>query len=247
MYASSSVTGLVVDCGFSSSQVLPIFEGYPIIQAFQSSPAGGALLHKYLADIVGSQSVVPSFDILEDIVTRAMFLPYGELAQEIERETEQVNAKTYSIRPETSPRAITIAFRDRIAPAQVLFGTLESDSPNIAASLLKALQKSDIDLRSKLASNIIVSGGIAMLPGFIQRFYEEIIKLLDSDEFASLKPLSANFRIVETPFPRNLLSWIGGSILGCLSSAERFAESQEDYKNKGVTDPFGTQYLLPSS
>jgi hypothetical protein len=47
MYASSAVTGLVVDVGFASTQILPIFEGYPIIKASQSTPAAAALLHQH--------------------------------------------------------------------------------------------------------------------------------------------------------------------------------------------------------
>lgn len=83
-----------------------------------------------------------------------------------------------------------------------------------------------------------------MLPGFIQRLKEETLKLLDQADFASLRPLKDVFSITETPFPRNLLSWIGGSILGCLSSAERFAVTLQDYKDNRAVDPFGTQYLF---
>lgn len=143
MYASSAVTGLVVDVGFASTQILPIYEGYPIIKAFQSTPAAAALLHKRMSSVVQAQGLTATFEVLEDIVvtlrqTRTMFLPYGELARTLQT-TEQ--ERTYSIKPETCPRHLTITFSDRISPAQELFGSLESDEPNIAQSLLRALQK----------------------------------------------------------------------------------------------------------
>lgn len=146
MYASSSVTGLVIDCGYSSTQILPIFEGYPLIKAFQTTPAAGALLHQQFFSVIEGQGVQPNFVNLEDLVvqckqTRTMFLPHGQLTAEIEAAGEDAESKTYAVRPEGCSREVTITFADRIAPANLLFGSLQNDEPNISASLLTALMK----------------------------------------------------------------------------------------------------------
>ena len=89
----------------------------------------------------------------------------------------------------------------------------------------------------------MVSGGCSMIPGFIERLEEEILELLAEPEFERLKSLEQFVGVKESFFPRNLLTWIGASIASTLPGLERYAITAEGYKEKGVNDILGNNYL----
>jgi actin-related protein 10 len=79
-------------------------------------------------------------------------------------------------------------------------------------------RKVPTDLRKTLASSILVTGGTAMLPGFIPRLYTEIIRTLSTypvskhavktkralplyDKYSSLRPLLPYLAIINDPNP----------------------------------------------
>ncbi|KAG8930195.1 hypothetical protein FRC01_003164 [Tulasnella sp. 417] len=64
--------------------------------------------------------------------------------------------------------------------AEVLFEGGDIDERSVAELILDSLLKVPVDLRKTLASSILVVGGTAMLPGFIQRLHTELIKTLES-------------------------------------------------------------------
>ncbi|TFY71081.1 hypothetical protein EVG20_g1922 [Dentipellis fragilis] len=60
--------------------------------------------------------------------------------------------------------------------AEVLFEGGDVDEGSVAETVLDALLKVPVDLRKTLASSILVTGGTAMLPGFIPRLRAELIR-----------------------------------------------------------------------
>ncbi|KAF5372771.1 hypothetical protein D9615_010125 [Tricholomella constricta] len=104
--------------------------------------------------------------------------------------------------------------------AEVLFEGGDVDESSIAEVILDSLLKVPVDLRKTLASSILVSGGTAMLPGFIPRLHAEILRALSPppalsrqpmrsdrslppqfDQYASLRPLLPYFAILNNPSP----------------------------------------------
>ncbi|KAA1477183.1 actin-like ATPase domain-containing protein [Dentipellis sp. KUC8613] len=62
--------------------------------------------------------------------------------------------------------------------AEVLFEGGDVDEGSVAETVLDALLKVPVDLRKTLASSILVTGGTAMLPGFIPRLRAELIRAI---------------------------------------------------------------------
>ncbi|KAG6891366.1 hypothetical protein C0992_008077 [Termitomyces sp. T32_za158] len=104
--------------------------------------------------------------------------------------------------------------------AEVLFEGGDVDEASVAEVILDSLLKVPLDLRKAIASSILVSGGTAMLPGFIPRLHAEIIRSLSPpsgssrqptrfdrpsppqyDRYASLRPLIPYFAILNNPSP----------------------------------------------
>lgn len=63
--------------------------------------------------------------------------------------------------------------------AELFFEDGDIDESSLAELILDSLLKAPMDLRKELASAILVSGGTAMLPGFIARLHVEILRLLE--------------------------------------------------------------------
>ncbi|KAF8071805.1 fungal-specific actin related protein [Lyophyllum atratum] len=104
--------------------------------------------------------------------------------------------------------------------AEVLFEGGDVDESSVAEVILDSLLKVPVDLRKTLASSILLSGGTAMLPGFIPRLHAELIRALSPptassrqptrpdrplppqyDRYSSLRPLLPYFAILNNPAP----------------------------------------------
>ncbi|PPQ64597.1 hypothetical protein CVT26_001995 [Gymnopilus dilepis] len=104
--------------------------------------------------------------------------------------------------------------------AEVLFEGGDVDESSLAETILDALLKVPRDLRKTLVSSILVSGGTAMLPGFIPRLQAEIVLALNPpttssrhlgrrgmavpppyDKYGSLRPLLPHIAILNNPSP----------------------------------------------
>lgn len=82
-----------------------------------------------------------------------------------------------------------------------------------------------------------------MIPGFLPRFDEELMNFIDT-QFAEMQALRKFFHFTQTIYPRNLLTWIGGSVVGQLHAMERFGLSREDYLESGSSDRLGLDYFF---
>ncbi|KAJ7261803.1 fungal-specific actin related protein [Mycena haematopus] len=106
---------------------------------------------------------------------------------------------------------------------EVLFEGGDVDESSVAEVILDALLKVPVDLRKTLASSILVVGGTSMLPGFIPRLQQELVRAVGPpptpsrpstrpdrpdrpplppyDPYASLRPLLPYFAILNNPTP----------------------------------------------
>lgn len=66
-----------------------------------------------------------------------------------------------------------------------------------------------MDLRLKLAENIVLMGGTVMAKGFIARLKEELLEKLKSPKYKHLKITKFKFHIA--PAYGNYIAWLGGT------------------------------------
>ncbi len=83
--------------------------------------------------------------------------------------------------------------------------------------------KCDIDIRQYLYWNVVLSGGSTMYPGIAGRMQKEL---------TNLAPNSMKIKIIAHP-ERKYSVWIGGSILGSLSTFEQMQISKQEYDEAG--------------
>ncbi|KAJ7285155.1 fungal-specific actin related protein [Mycena rebaudengoi] len=120
--------------------------------------------------------------------------------------------------------------------AEVLFEGGDVDESSTAEVILASLLKVPVDLRKTFASSILVVGGTSMLPGFIPRLHNELLRAAappppparnptrsdrpdrpsppSYDPYASLRPLLPYFAILNNPNPPPATSTRAGANAG---------------------------------
>ena len=89
--------------------------------------------------------------------------------------------------------------------------------------LVNSVQKSDMDLRRTLWSNIVLSGGSTLFEGFGPRMLKEVKKLAPKD-----------IRIkISAPQERLYTTWSGGSILAGLATFKNIWVTKQEWEEKG--------------
>jgi len=124
---------------------------------------------------------------------------------------------------------------------EVLFEGLGEDI-SISTSILDSLKKVKVDMRYKLIQNIVLVGGTAMIPGFISRIEQDInYHLVNTRKYECLKGLLGFVKLVNVPFSRIILPWLGGSIIGALDTLNSQSLSRKTYLENGHAIPDWTK------
>ena len=97
------------------------------------------------------------------------------------------------------------------------------ESCGIHETTFNSIMKCDVDIRKDLYANTVLSGGSTMYPGIADRMQKEII---------ALAPATMKIKIVAPP-ERKYSVWIGGSILGSLSTFQQMWISKQEYDEAG--------------
>ncbi|XP_044292718.1 actin-related protein 10 [Varanus komodoensis] len=230
-------SAMVLDCGYTESLVLPIYEGIPILSCWGALPLGGKAIHKELENQLLEQSTVdtgatkgqslPSVmgsvpeDIVEDIKVRTCFV--SDLQRGLKIQAAKFNMDGSAERPAPPPDVeypldgekilhVNGAIRDSVV--EILFEQ-DNEEKSVATLILDSLIECPIDTRKQLAENLVVMGGTAMLPGFLHRLMAEIRYLVEKPKYKELLA-SKTFRVHTPPAKPNCVAWLGGAIFGAL-------------------------------
>ena len=96
---------------------------------------------------------------------------------------------------------------ERFLCPEVLFqpALIGRDAPGVHEFTFQTIQKCGLDIRRDLFSNVVLSGGTTLLPGFAERLLREL----------SVRAATKHVQVVLSP-DRQHLVWKGGSILGTI-------------------------------
>jgi len=111
---------------------------------------------------------------------------------------------------------------ERFRAAEVLFNPslVGLEYGGLHEALVSSITKADLDLRRTLFSQIVLSGGSTLFPGFGDRLLNEVRRRAPKD---------IKVRISAPP-ERKYSTWIGGSILASLASFKKMWVSAEEWK-----------------
>lgn len=96
--------------------------------------------------------------------------------------------------------------------------------------IINSIKKSTIDndrFKETLLSNIVLSGGTTMMPGFSERISKDLLEYHDQDWELEYKPN------VATENNRYISKWIGMSMIASMSAFDKLFIKKDEYQEFG--------------
>ena len=225
VYASGRGVGLVYDSGDGASHVVLVHEGYTVTQATQRMNLAGSHVTSYLARLLQERGHIftssAEMEIVRDIKEKL-----GYVAVDFEKEMQISESSSDCERKYELPDGTEISVgNERFRCAESIFNPshIGIEGRGAHEMVFECIQKCDLDLRTLLYNNIILSGGTTMFPSFAERLTCEMEKLC---------PKTMRVKVVEQP-ERKYSVWIGGSILASLSTFQTHWISKQEYEENG--------------
>uniref|UniRef100_A0A8C1BPS3 Actin-related protein 10 n=1 Tax=Cyprinus carpio carpio TaxID=630221 RepID=A0A8C1BPS3_CYPCA len=232
-------SALVMDCGYTETL---IYEGVPILSAWEALPMGGKAIHRLLwlmyclvfdYLLVFVTDSIPE-DVVEDIKVRTCFV--SDLQRGMKIQEARFNLDGSAERPAPPPdveypldgqKILHVKGSIRDSVAEMLFEQ-DNEEKSIATLLLDTLVKCPIDTRKVLSENLVIIGGTSMLPGFLHRLLSEIRSLVEKPKYRDALA-TKSFRIHSPPAKPNCTAWLGGAIFGALQDILGSRSVSRDY------------------
>lgn len=226
-------TALVLDVGYREATLIPIFEGIPVLKAWQALPLGGQIVHenlrKYFRDTASNLDL--SERMVEDIKVRMCFVTTLERSAKLGTKDA----------PPPPPDVTYPGVRRILIPGEIrekafeMLWERDNDNLSLPTMILDAIVKCPLDMRRVLAENIILVGGTTMTKGFASRLKTELLALVKSDLYKT-KLKVESFKFHTAPSKPNYTVWLGGAIFGTTDLPLRCLTKEVYLKTNRVPD-----------
>jgi len=226
LYSTGKSSGLVVEVGHSVSQIVPIFEGFPLYHAICKSEFGGQDLTAYLRQMLEKAK---KYDQLVNFNTLAGYKTVTEIKEKLCYVSQNIGEEQYNVGMSEyvlpDRKVIQISHEAYKCPEALFDPKLagRDDVMGVHRSMYHVYDKSDDYIKQILMDNIVLAGGSTMFQGFKERLVYEFSRTLTE------KTGSSPNKIVRAENDRVFGAWIGGSILASLPTVQQLWITRQEY------------------
>lgn len=103
----------------------------------------------------------------------------------------------------------------------------EQQLMSITQMIIKSVETCDMDVRSQLLSNLVLTGGTTLLPNFAERINNDLQRMAPGQR---IKLFAAGNSI-----ERRFGNWIGGSMLASLGTFQQLWISKQEWEEEGAS------------
>ncbi|PHH82130.1 hypothetical protein CDD82_6888 [Ophiocordyceps australis] len=224
LYASGRTTGIVLDSGDGVSHAVPVYEGFAMPSSIRRIDVAGRDVTEYLQTLLRKSGYVFHTSAEKEVV-RLIKESLSYMAHDPRREERDwIGVKPHEskyaeyVLPDGNKLKIG---PERFRAPEILFEPeiIGLEYPGVHQMVVDAINRTDLDLRKSLYSNIVLSGGSTLTKGFGDRLLIELQRLA-----------AKQMRIkIFAPPERKYSTWIGGSILAGLSTFRKMWVSVDDW------------------
>ncbi|AEO56975.1 actin2-like protein [Thermothelomyces thermophilus ATCC 42464] len=224
LYASGRTTGVVLDSGDGVSHAVPVFQGFTVPNSIRRIDVAGRDVTEYLQTLLRKSGYVfhtsaekEVVRLIKEAVTYIAKDPRKEEKEWAAAKLDQSKVAEYVL-PDGNKLKIGA---ERFRAPEILFDPeiIGLEYPGVHQIVVDSINRTDLDLRKDLYSNIVLSGGSTLTKGFGDRLLSEVQRVAVKD-----------MRIkIFAPPERKYSTWIGGSILAGLSTFRKMWVSIDDW------------------
>lgn len=221
LYASGRTTGIVLDSGDGVTHAVPVYEGFAIHNAIQRIDIAGRDVSQYLQLLLRKETGLRLTSSAEMEIVKEIKERECHITPDPKKEAKDWQARQKRKEYKLPDGQLVDLGTERWKCNEILFDPeiIGSESDGLHSMLVNSIGRVDLDLRTSLYSNIVLSGGTTVTKGFGDRLLREIKQIAVKD--MKLK--------IYAPPERKISTWVGGSILASLSTFRKMWVSTEEY------------------
>ncbi|XP_035221102.1 uncharacterized protein LOC118194027 isoform X2 [Stegodyphus dumicola] len=234
LHAYNSKSGIIVDIG-DRLDVIPIIEGYIIESGVTRLPYGGQRMIHHLKHVLAEKNISLVSDVesyLARYILEQLCYVADDYNEELQRyhtnpEDFEMSISTSHFFKEDCPWDEIVLDMGRFHVPEGLF-TPERwglDNPGLHKLVHNAIQECGVDLRREMTRSIFISGGLTLLPGFVERLEKEIDKLT---------PDTISPKVHASPY-RYHMSYIGACKIALGEKFDDICITKQMWKKEGNT------------
>lgn len=212
VFASGRTSGLAVECGAGVTATTPIFEGLALKHAAVCTDFAGQDISYNLKKLFHDKHI--ELDLASAKIVKE------QLAFVTNNNIKKPERTTFCL-PDGND--VTVDTKLLSQCAESVFVNNKLSTGGLPNQVFQSIVLCDDSVKKELASNIIISGGTSMLPGFGDRLNVELIKKFTAIPDYKHIPLnqntikvipSSNYNERGYTLQRKHAAWIGGSLIG---------------------------------
>jgi len=230
LYSNGRTTGLVCDSGDGVTHTVPVYEGFCIPHAVKKNFIAGRAITDYLVKLLAEDGISEQggksawMQIVRKIKEECCYVSQDFNADLAKSASSTELSKTYEL-PDGQTVQVNLP---RFKAPEALFnpGLIKEgdETPGMDALAFESIKACDIDIRTDLYSNTILSGGTTLYQGLPDRLEKE----LDAK-----CPQTGVVKIIASQ-DRYYSVWTGGSTLSSLSTFQGNWITKEEYEESGA-------------